>query len=49
MATDPVCKMEVAPDAAAAHSEWRGQSYHFCSKSCKAKFDSNPESFLRNR
>jgi Cu+-exporting ATPase len=39
---DPVCGMTVDPDHAAGHSEWGGEAYHFCSKSCKAKFDADP-------
>jgi Cu+-exporting ATPase len=39
---DPVCGMTVDPDHAAGHSEWHGETYHFCSKSCKAKFDADP-------
>ncbi len=41
---DPVCGMEVDPAKAAA-TEYKGHSYHFCSKSCKEKFDKNPEQY----
>ena len=40
---DPVCGMEVDPDRAAGHSEHAGQTYHFCSAGCKARFDAEPE------
>ncbi len=34
--------MDVDPAKAAGRSDYRGQTYYFCSKSCKAKFDSAP-------
>jgi Cu+-exporting ATPase len=43
---DPVCGMTVDPATAAGHSEWNGRTYHFCSKSCKAKFDADPARFV---
>src|SRR5271170_1511692 len=43
---DPVCGMDVNPGIAAGHSEYKGQTYYFCSKSCKAKFDANPEPYV---
>jgi Cu+-exporting ATPase len=45
MAKDPVCGMEVSPESAAAQSQYNGQTYYFCSKSCKQKFDQNPNQF----
>jgi YHS domain-containing protein len=39
---DPVCGMQVEPEKAAGSSEYQGQTYYFCSKGCKAKFDANP-------
>jgi YHS domain-containing protein len=44
---DPVCGMEVAPAKAAGHSEYRGQTYTFCSRECKAKFDGSPAKYAR--
>jgi YHS domain-containing protein len=46
MAIDPVCKMEVAEDKAAATSEYRGKKYYFCAVGCKKAFDANPEKYL---
>ena len=43
---DPVCGMDVEIANAAGHSEYKGQSYHFCGSKCKEKFDSNPEQYL---
>ena len=44
--TDPVCGMQVEPAKAAGTSDYRGQTYAFCSKGCKAKFDANPDAFV---
>jgi Cu+-exporting ATPase len=44
--TDPVCKMTIEEEDAAATSSYRGKKYHFCSSHCKQSFDSNPESYL---
>ncbi len=46
-AIDPVCGMEVDPAAAAGKSEHAGTTYHFCSGSCKRRFDADPASFLK--
>ena len=42
MATDPVCGMRVDEKSAAAQSSYRGRTYYFCSKECKASFDADP-------
>ena len=44
---DPVCGMSVDPAKAASQSEFEGQTYFFCSKSCKAKFDAAPAKYLK--
>jgi len=46
MAIDPVCKMEVNEEEAAATSEYKGNMYYFCAVGCKKTFDSNPEKYL---
>ena len=43
---DPVCKMTVAPESSAGHTEHGGNTYYFCSPACKQKFDQAPESYL---
>ncbi len=43
---DPVCGMQVDPAKAAGTSQHQGQTYYFCSKGCKAKFDANPGGYL---
>jgi YHS domain-containing protein len=44
MQRDPVCDMEVDPDTA-PKSEYQGQTYYFCSLSCKLAFDANPQEY----
>jgi len=46
MAVDPVCKMEVNEETAAAKSEYKGQTYYFCAPGCKREFDEHPEKYL---
>ena len=43
---DPVCHMTVDPAKAAGKSEYKGHTYHFCSKGCVAKFEADPERYL---
>jgi Cu+-exporting ATPase len=45
MTTDPVCGMQVDEALAPARSSHEGQSYFFCSKSCKTKFDADPSRY----
>jgi len=45
MAKDVVCGMTVDPKTAAGRSEFKGQTYYFCSKGCKAAFDKDPEKY----
>jgi len=47
--TDPVCGMEVEPSKAAYQSQHQGTTYFFCSKDCKAKFDSDPSRFVKKQ
>ncbi len=45
MVKDPVCGMQIDPKNAAATSEYKGETYYFCSDSCKKKFDLDPAHF----
>jgi YHS domain-containing protein len=45
MAKDPVCGMDVDEGSAAGKSEFKGQTYFFCSPGCKQSFDKNPERY----
>jgi len=38
---DPICGMTVDP-ATALHAERDGETFHFCSEHCRAKFLSTP-------
>ena len=47
MEKDVVCGMQVDPAKAAGTSNYQGQTFYFCSKGCKAKFDANPSQFVK--
>lgn len=42
---DPVCNMEINEQSAAGRSQYQGQTYYFCTESCKEEFDRNPEQY----
>lgn len=44
---DPVCNMMVEESRAAATSQYGGKTYYFCAKSCKEKFDRNPQAYVK--
>ncbi len=39
---DPVCRMKIKRDHAAARSEYRGKTYYFCSDLCRDRFIQDP-------
>ncbi len=43
---DPVCGMEIDPAKAAGKSEYKGQTYYFCSPGCKKSFDKDTEKYV---
>ena len=45
---DPVCGMTIDRATAAGSSDYMGMKVHFCSKSCKAKFDADPDKFMQH-
>ncbi len=45
-ATDPVCGMMVDVETAKHVSEYRGETFYFCSAKCREKFDTRPEVFI---
>jgi len=45
-ATDPVCGMKVDPAATPHHAVHEGQTFHFCSAGCRAKFVAEPAKYL---
>jgi len=44
--TDPVCKMRVLPETAAARYDHNGKTYYFCAVRCMERFKANPAAFL---
>ena len=46
-ATDPVCGMNVRT-ATAKTAVYQGQSYYFCSQSCREKFEMTPHSYAKS-
>lgn len=46
MVKDPVCGMDVDPKTAAGKSEYKGQTYYFCSLGCKKAFDKEPQKYV---
>lgn len=46
MVRDVVCGMDIESSTAAATSEYKGNTYFFCSNGCKRDFDQEPEHYL---
>ena len=46
LAHDPVCGMRVDPATAKYQASFEGQTWHFCSAGCEAKFRERPDSYL---
>jgi YHS domain-containing protein len=46
MVEDPVCSKRVDPEQASCKSEYRGQTYYFCSLQCKQLFDAEPREYI---
>ena len=42
---DLVCGMDIDPATAAGTSEYKGQTYYFCSPGCKKAFDKDPHKY----
>jgi Cu+-exporting ATPase len=42
---DLVCGMEIDPKSAAATTEYKGETYYFCSNACYEKFKAEPEKY----
>jgi len=47
VAVDPVCKMDVDEQKAAATAEYKGKTYYFCAPGCKKAFLDDPEKYLK--
>ena len=46
---DPVCGMTVSPERAAAKVEYDGKLWHFCSKGCATKFNTDPANYASGK
>jgi Cu+-exporting ATPase len=46
--TDPVCRMLVTPESAAATFDHGGQTYYFCNVGCKERFEADPDRYLNS-
>lgn len=44
-ARDPVCGMPVPREASSAAAVHQGRTYYFCSRSCRDKFEADPEQY----
>ncbi|WP_222564628.1 heavy metal translocating P-type ATPase [Novilysobacter antarcticus] len=44
--TDPVCGMQVDPEATEHHAEHEGTTHHFCSACCRERFVADPARYL---
>ena len=47
-AIDPVCGMSVDTSSAEYQSVQDGQTYYFCAKGCKERFDKDPNRYLES-
>jgi Cu+-exporting ATPase len=48
-AKDPVCGMTVAVKPDGRHAEFQGETFHFCSEECQAKFEADPWFYASGR
>jgi len=48
-AKDPVCGMTVAVKPDRRHAEFKGETFHFCSEKCHAKFEADPWFYASGR
>ncbi|SNX54794.1 YHS domain-containing protein [Thermoanaerobacterium sp. RBIITD] len=49
MAKDPVCRMDLREEDAAAKTTYNGKEYFFCSNSCKVEFEKDPEKYVNDQ
>jgi Ala-tRNA(Pro) deacylase len=47
--TDVVCGSDIEEQNARGRSEYKGETYYFCSQHCKMEFDDNPQGYARAR
>ncbi len=46
LVTDPVCKMELRADRAAATLKFNGRQYYFCHTACLHLFEADPLAYV---
>lgn len=44
---DPVCRMQIDSQTAAAQFSYEGQTYYFCTVYCKKKFELDPPRYVQ--
>jgi YHS domain-containing protein len=47
VAVDPICKMNVAENAAKYTSAYDGRKFYFCSVACKQQFEKHPQKYVK--
>ncbi|HEY9246643.1 MAG TPA: YHS domain-containing protein [Candidatus Methanoperedens sp.] len=47
MAIDPVCGMTVDEKTAQFKTDYKNNTYYFCSPGCKKAFETEPEKYLK--
>jgi YHS domain-containing protein len=48
MAKDPVCGMNIDEKKAAGTAMHKGETYYFCSPTCKESFEKAPDKYARD-
>ena len=48
MAKDPVCGMNVDEKTAAGTAVHNGKTYYFCCRSCKDRFEKEPDKYAKD-
>ena len=49
MIKDPVCGMMINPQNAKFKTQYKGQTYYFCSQFCKTMFEREPEKHAKSK
>ena len=47
MAIDPVCYADVDEETATQKTIYKGETYYFCTPSCRKKFEENPGKYTK--
>ncbi len=48
MIRDSVCSMAINPQNATVKTQYKGQTYYFCSKLYKTMFEREPEKYVKS-